>query len=267
MFNYTEGQIKRVAVWLETAECIGISGGKEICPDTGKPHIQGYVRLGKSVRKTHFYKVAGPDANGNTKFWMQKASADWADNAKYTSKDENVIWHKTPPESEQGIRNELTEFREAIKRGADDAELFEKHLNTLAKYPRLESRLKQSYLKEQTRPFRDVKVHVRWGAAGTGKSRMPYEEGAFKWNNYEDGWWDGYDGEKIILIDDFYGGIKYTKFLTILDGYQELLKVKGGFVYAQWDTVYITSNKPPEEWYAHGMTPALERRITTITEF
>jgi len=270
--NYTEGQVKRGQVWLETAECIGISAGLEVGPE-GTPHIQGYVRLDKSVRKSHFQKKIGPGKCGSHKFYMAKACADWTDNAKYTSKDENVIWHKIPPASEQGKRTDIKDFREAIKRGADDLELFEDHLETLAKYPRLEGRLKQAYQKISTRDFRRVEVHVRWGDAGTGKTRGPYDgmgpfaKGAWKWNNYEDGWFDGYDGESTILIDDFYGGIKYTKFLTLLDGYQELLKVKGAFVYANWTKVYITSNKHPEEWYTTGMTAALKRRITTIRHF
>ena len=29
----------------------------------------------------------------------------------------------------------------------------------------------------------------------------------------------------------------------------------------------ITSNKPPEEWYAQGLNPALERRLTQVREF
>ncbi len=268
--NYTEGQIKRGRVWLETAECIGISAGLEIGKEE-TPHIQGYVRLGKSVRKSHFQKIIGPGKCGSNKFWMTKANADWTDNAKYTSKDDNVVWHKVPPESEQGKRNDLGDFREAVKRGADDMELFDKHIDVLAKYPKLESRLKQSFMKESTRPFRRVEVHVRWGEAGTGKSREPYELGAYKWNDYEDGWWDGYDGEKAILIDDFYGGIKYTKLLTILDGYQERLKIKGGFTYANWDTIYITSNQHPDDWYPSIICPkmraALNRRITSVQEF
>jgi hypothetical protein len=267
LHNPTEDNIEFGRRWLETPECIGISAGHEICPKTGRPHLQGYVRLNKSVRKGHFRKIIGPNGNGKADWFMKEACADWVKNAKYTSKDNNVVWFKVPPASEQGARSDLVEFREAIKRNADDAELFERHLPILAKYPRLENRLKESFLKSSTREFRNVQVIVHWGDAGTGKTRKPYEEGAYLFDDYENGWWDGYAGESVICLDDFYGGIKYAFFLRLLDGYQCRLKVKGGFTYAQWSKIYITSNKPPAQWYSLGMTDALSRRITEVIHF
>lgn len=268
--NYTDEQLRRGMVWLETHECIGISAGLEISPKTGSPHIQGYVRLNDSVKKGRFRKIIGPNSKGLENFWMKKANADWTANAKYTSKDENVIWFKIPPVSHQGVRTELDEFKEAIKRKADDAELFEKHLPVLAKYPKLENRLKQSFLKAQTREFRDVQVIVHWGKTGTGKTRTPYEEGAFLFDDYDNGWWDGYDGESVICLDEFYGGIKFSSLLRWLDGYQLRLKIKGGFTYAQWSKVYITSNVPPSQWYPNindERKNALFRRFSQIKEF
>lgn len=264
--NYSEEQILRGQIWLETPECIGISAGLEIAPKTGSKHIQGYVRLDKSVRKSHFQKVIGPNAEGK-KFWIKAANANWVDNAKYTGKDARVIWYKVPPEAHQGARTDLEEFRDAIQGKADDEFLFEHHLSTIAKYPRLENRLKESFLKKSTRDFRDVQVIVHWGDAGTGKTRLPYSKGAYLFDDYEHGWWDGYDGESVICLDDFYGGIKYAFLLRLLDGYQCRLKVKGGFTYAQWSKIYITSNDHPSDWYNRGLTPALERRISWIEHF
>ena len=85
-------------------------------------------------------------------------------------------------------------------------------------------------------------------------------------------WWDGYDGEEILLIDDFYGQVQVARMLHLLRGYQCRLPIKGGFTYAQWQKVYITSNNPPHEWYMKWEKIPLEvqdaffARITTITE-
>jgi hypothetical protein len=198
---------------------------------------------------------------------MTSACADWVKNAKYTSKDENVVWFKVPPASEQGCRTDLVEFRDAIKRKADDMELFEDHLSILAKYPRLEGRLKFGYSKMNSKDFRKVEVIVHWGDAGTGKTKAAFEDGAYIFDDYEDGWWDGYSGEAAVCLDDFYGGIKYGKLLRLLDGYPYKLKQKGSFYWAEFTKVYITSNKPPSEWYAMGLTPALERRITRVVHY
>lgn len=264
--NYTVDQVQNGLVWLETAECLGISAGLEIAPKTGTPHIQGYVRLNESVKKGRFRKIIGPNLEDKS-FWMKAAKGDWAANAKYTSKDGNVIWHKVPPVSHQGVRNDLIEFRDAIKRKAPDDELFEHHLSTLAKYPRLEGRLKFGYSQMNSKKFRKVEVIVHWGDAGTGKTKAAFEQGAYIFDDYEDGWWDGYNGESVVCLDDFYGGVKYAKLLRLLDGYPIKLKQKGSFIWAEYTTVYITSNKPPSEWYSLGLTPALKRRITKVIHF
>ncbi len=71
-------------------------------------------------------------------------------------------------------------------------------------------------------------------------------------------------GETEILIDDYYGWIKYYYFLRLMDGHQVRIPKKGGHDWAEWTTVWITSNKEPEEWYQFGMTEALDRRITGV---
>jgi hypothetical protein len=266
--NYTEADCERIRDWAALDECLGISAGLEVGGKSGTAHIQGYLIAGKATRKTYFYTKFRGDKS--CKFWMDVPRGDWEQNAKYTTKDENVLVWKVPPESEAGRRMDLEDFHEALKRKPEmtSVELAESgHLGCLAKYPRLRNELRTAYLKEQTREFRRVEVHVRFGAAGSGKTREPYEEGAYIFDDYEGGWWDGYDGESVVLLDDFYGGIKWSFFLRLLDGYQVRLKIKGGFTWAKWTKIYITSNKPPSEWYARGCPPELERRITSVKEF
>jgi len=91
-------------------------------------------------------------------------------------------------------------------------------------------------------------------------------ENIFKIDGDDTLWWDGYQGQKILLIDDFYGTIKYGKLLNILDIYPLRLPTKGGHTYANWEKIYITSNDKPDKWYQKGLTPALERRLNTIID-
>ena len=85
-------------------------------------------------------------------------------------------------------------------------------------------------------------------------------------------WWDGYDGDEILLIDDFYGQIKVARMLHLMRGYQCRLPIKGGFTYAMWQKVYITSNTHPNMWYngwekiPNEVKDAFFARITTITK-
>lgn len=122
--------------------------------------------------------------------------------------------------------------------------------------------------KNLSKEFRKIDVKVYWGAAGSGKTRKAVEENCDDVYIMSDSeWWDGYNGEKTIILDDFYGWCKYHDLLRWLDGYQLRLKVKGSFTYAAWDKVIITSNKHPSEWYSVGLTDALERRISDIQFF
>ena len=255
--NYEESHLQAV----KSVPCLRIVAGLEVGEEKGTPHIQGAIVFKKPMRME-----AVKQALGGTKPSVRKMMGSWADQA-YCIKDGNIL--RMEDNSKQGQRTDLVSFREAIKRKAPDDVLIEDHLAVIAKYPRLENRLKMHYLKRSTREFRKVDVIVHWGAAGTGKTRAPYEEGAFVFDDYERGWWDGYEQESVVLFDDFYGGVKWSFFLRLLDGYQVRLPVKGGHTYAAWSKIYITSNKHPDEWYKDHDTsePAFKRRISQIIHF
>lgn len=86
-------------------------------------------------------------------------------------------------------------------------------------------------------------------------------------SNSKNIWWDGYTGQKAIVIDEFYGSwMKYNVLLTILDGYALRLEVKGGFTWASYDMVIITSNATVGEWYSRVDISALNRRIKEVID-
>ena len=53
-------------------------------------------------------------------------------------------------------------------------------------------------------------------------------------------WFDGYNGEKTLLLDELRGNIKLSYLLQILDPYPLKVEVKGGTVNAEWDRVFIS---------------------------
>lgn len=246
--------------YVKAVPCQRILAEDEICPTTGTPHLQGAIVWKNPMRRKAACAALGGRAS------LKVMGGTWADQ-EYCLKEGNIV--RMEDNTQQGVRTDLIKFRAEVvrdprKRALDmDGAM----LQCVAKFPRLESRLRGELLKVSTRPFRKVDVIVHWGAAGTGKTRGPYEEGAFVFDDYADGWWDGYDGESAILFDDFYGGIKWSLLLRLLDGYQVRLKIKHGFTYANWTKVYITSNKPPSEWYARLDQEALTRRITKVIHF
>lgn len=65
---------------------------------------------------------------------------------------------------------------------------------------------------------REVRVIVLVGLPGTGKSRYCWENYPNLFSKPSGNWWDGYNGEETVLLDDFYGDIEYSELLKFLTG-------------------------------------------------
>lgn len=237
--------------------------GKEICPTTGRTHWQGYVELKKPQRLSFLKKAFQDDG-----LHCEKAKGSPQQNIEYCSKDGATI--QTGESKKQGQRSDLEEAASDIVTGKrklsdimiEDPRTYCRYRNGLRDIAALQAQ-------RSNKGFRELEVFVYWGEAGTGKTRKAVEENP---EHYMLGkaprvWFDGYDQESTLIIDEFYGWIPYGYLLRILDGYALRVEVKGGHTYAAWTKVVITSNKDPREWYEFGMTPALRRRITRIIHF
>lgn len=79
-------------------------------------------------------------------------------------------------------------------------------------------------------------------------------------------WWDGYTGQKHVVIDEFYGWIAWSVLLRILDKYPLRVETKGSTVTWRAKHIFITSNGRPDTWYNYNNNnlrfSALQRRVT-----
>lgn len=92
---------------------------------------------------------------------------------------------------------------------------------------------------------------VFWGSSGTGKSRRAWHEaglGAYVKDPLTK-FWDGYQGQENVVIDEFRGGISIGHLLRWLDRYPVNVEVKGAAVALKAKCIWITSNLPPQDWY------------------
>ena len=109
-------------------------------------------------------------------------------------------------------------------------------------------RIHQDHLKPEALE-KEVKVFI--GPTGTGKSRRAWEEAgpeAYP-KDPRSKFWDGYRGQKNVVIDEFRGSIDIAHLLRWLDRYPVNVEVKGSSTALAARKVWITSNIPPREWY------------------
>lgn len=110
---------------------------------------------------------------------------------------------------------------------------------------------------------------VFWGRTGTGKSRRAWEEAGLDAypKDPNSKFWDGYQGQDHVVIDEFRGAISISHLLRWLDRYPVIVEVKGSSVCFRASRVWITSNLDPRLWYPEAdqeTIDALLRRLTVV---
>lgn len=229
--------------------------------ESGTYHLQGYIEFGKVMRLSACKKI-NERAHWEPRRGTREQARDYCMKEDW---EEFGDWES----GGQGKRNDLEALMARIREGANDREVMEEQPETVARNLRFMEKYRGVVERDETKIFREVNVEVHHGDAGTGKTRYVHEKcpDVFTVNCDEAFPFNGYDGEDAILLDDFYGDIKYHALLRVLDGHQYRVNTKGGHRYARWTKVFITSNKSPAEWYRAGLTPALARRLNVVTEY
>lgn len=242
-------------------ECDYLVFGYETCPTTQRPHLQGYLHWknprtypNKEFRKTlpdvrDF--IANGTADQNRQYCLKIRTGD-VPNTKFEE-------FGTLPK--QGARADWNLAFEQIRGGTDIYNVLEVQPH-LAPCVRALERVRQLSLKPRYGPVTTI---VLVGEPGTGKSRWAYDNYPDLYSKPSGAWWDGYTGQKTILLDDFYGDVEYSLLLKVCDRYPLQVPIKGGFINAQWDTIIITSNRHPDTWYHNQPDPtAFKRRINKL---
>lgn len=174
-------------------------------------------------------------------------------------------FHGVEPVAEQGKRNDLLSLKRRLDEGATERDIATSNdsFPVWAKYGQVVQRYKRL-----TMPQRDwlTEVTVYWGEPGIGKtSRARHEAGpdAF-WLSKPGGqttWWDDYDGQECVVIDEFYGWIARDLMCRICDRYPLNVETKGGSTRFLAKRIIITSNLHPQYWWPRVGLGAMSRRL------
>jgi len=151
-----------------------------------------------------------------------------------------------------GKRKDLEDVKAALDSGATFAEIADSHFSAFIRY---EKGFRSYKLLKSVRRDWPMDLIVVVGPSGTGKSRYARTTypGAF-WK-VKGPWWDGYDGEETVVIDEMYGHcFPFTELLQLLDRYPYKVPVKGGTMEFVSKRIVMTSNQHPRDWYAAERT-------------
>jgi len=257
--NYNDFDYDRIKLFIETNAVYGIVG-KEIA-STGTHHLQGYINFGRDKRKS--LATIKKEENMGKSVHVEKAKGTDEQNQKYCSKD-GLFWEYGQIQH-AGKRNDLSEFTAAIVAGKSVDELAVEQPDTFVRYNRGLYALQNIVRSKVQRDYK-TRVVVLVGVPGTGKSRYANEAAKANGTVYykpRGDWWDGYDGQTSIVIDDYYGWLKYDELLKICDRYPYQVPVKGGYRQFTSKNIYITSNSEIKDWYkfANYDPAAIMRRV------
>ena len=260
--NYPEQAVEILQSLFHTESLRHLVIGQEVAPETGTPHLQGYLELKKKTTLAGIKKLLRIASSGfesispitpDSIHW-EWARGTAAQNLTYCSK-ELLICNLGKPVKERE-RTDLNEIKELIDAGASSADIAENYFSQWVQYRNGFREYKNMAVSRGTRPV--PKVYVWHGPTRTGKTRRAFDLAA---NDYDDSvwvwpgnqWFDGYDGQRVVIFDEFHGGssqgITFPLWKKLTDRYRLNVQVKGGFVPWNPEVIIFTSNVRPQAWW------------------
>lgn len=240
--NYTEENELQVQALLDGQVVSYLIYGREV-GESGTPHLQGYLETSTKV-SFRTVKDLMPTAH------LEKARGSLQSNRTYCTKEDQQPFEGGSP-MQQGQRSDLVEIKTLLDSGATIEDIADQHFSKWVVY----RRSFQAYIQMKSRSRKwQTKVHVYWGKTGTGKTRFVMDQvmDSDFWSPGDYKWFDGYQGQPIVIFDDYRGEYPLQLLLKLLDRYPMRVPIKGGFTEWAPRKVYITSNIHPNEWYPNS---------------
>lgn len=169
-----------------------------------------------------------------------------------------------------GFRSDLASLRVAVQcPNVDLKALSTEYFDNYIKYSK---GIKEVVELHETHRTSQTKLLVFYGPGGTGKSysadRYDTPDNTYHLSrpNGSTVWWDGYNGQKTVVIDEFEGWIYPSQFKTWVSESPCLVPIKGGFKKLKAETIIIVTNQHPRRWWKafHDdmFDSAIERRLS-----
>jgi hypothetical protein len=247
--NYTEDTFLKIRNFPDWIRWIGF--GREVCPLTGTPHLQGFLYTWEPVRLSKFKLTFLKNRH------MEIVRGNFDQNESYCNKDKQ--WEEYGERPQQGRRNDILGIKRRLDQGMllGDLQEDEAFFATITRNERALSkyaeRIRGKRMKLEGR--KTPKVYLLMGDTGCGKTptikKRHGAENCYCVFDVKRNWFDHYSGEPVVIFED----IEHTcappiqTLKNITDGDATIYPIKGGGVHIKPTHVYITSNEDPAFWY------------------
>lgn len=198
----------------------------------------------------------------------------WADNEKGETSIPGTFeeWGEMPVEH-QGKSKESDRILELVKDGATNLEIVDAVPGAMKIMDKVE-RVRSMYRDQQfASAWRDVEVTYIFGKTGSGKTRSVMDEygylNCYRVTDYKHPF-DTYDGQDVIIFEEFRGSLRLQDMLNYLDGYPLLLPCRYFNRQACYTKVFILTNWPIDSQYASvddASRAAFYRRVNKVVEY
>lgn len=191
-------------------------------------------------------------------------------NDKYCSKQASLAKFGREPVGKGG-RTDRNELFQSLKEGASDLDLMNDDFSGYCRYRNGIADYRSLTPPTRTTP---LEIILFYGAPGCGKTELATSQfpNTYRLPIGKDFWLTPYAiGKKHILIDDFKANLGLADLLQILDKNPVEVPRKGNFVWWCPDTIIITTNRSPHDWYNYNTRDfekeALFRRFSACYRF
>lgn len=158
----------------------------------------------------------------------------------------------TMPVERQGSRNDLADLYIMVKSGMSNFQILEDMPDALTQIDRLD-KIRQTVRQEQFADvFRQLEVSYIFGSTGTGKTRGIMEKygyrNVYRITDYAHPF-DGYEGQDVVVFEEFRSSLSIAEMLMYLDGYPLSLPCRYNNKQACYTKVFLVTNVPIHDQY------------------
>lgn len=226
--------------------------------DQGTPHMHMVLEDPAKARFTAVQKLFPSIHIERTRGNKEQAEDYINKRGRFEEKNHTVVVparYRGQIKACQGARNDLSVIEDLLDNGLTPSQIMDKSLL----FRKQETLIRKAYFAKrvkETPPIRDVEVTWHVGNSGTGKSYIYYqlvqeygEDHVYLMTDYGAGGFDLYEGQQILVMDEFKGSMKFQELLNYCDKYKIQIHCRYANGYALWTVIHITSIYPPEEAY------------------